>query len=253
MEVFIKDMERDELRGGYLVTAHKKKLWNVELGLLKEFARICDRHNLRRFAIGGTLLGAARHAGFIPWDFDVDVIMFRRDYNEFQRIAAEELSEPYFLDVWYNYRLESEGASLADGAFQFITAEQERAYGTRWLTQLPSIRLRDNRTTMIEFPDRNFINQGIWIDIFPLDPLPPFATQEQALFFERAKTLLVATAAPVRVRLAMQAGEDLSIDYDELEEFMSYPYKERGLTFDYFMAKNFFHSERPARLLPDLR
>ena len=46
MEVFIKDMERDELRGGYLVTAHKKKLWNVELGLLKEFTRICDRHNL---------------------------------------------------------------------------------------------------------------------------------------------------------------------------------------------------------------
>ncbi len=246
MEAFIKDIDRDELRGGCLVTTHKKKLWNVELNLLKEFARVCDRHNLRWYAIGGTLLGAARHKGFIPWDFDIDVIMFRPDYDKFQRFAAEEIREPYFLDVWYDYRIESEVASLSDaeGSFQFITTEQERAYEGRWLTQLPSIRLRDNRTTMIEFPDRNFINQGIWIDIFPLDPLPPFATQEQALLFEAAKTLLVAAAAPVRVRAAMRTGENLFIDYAELEEFMGYPYRERGLTFDYFMNKNFFISER---------
>lgn len=244
MEIFIEDIDRDEMRDGFLITTHKKKLWNVELNLLNEFARICKKHDLRWFAIGGTLLGAARHRGFIPWDFDIDVIMFRPDYDKFQRVAAEEIQSPYFLDVWYNYRLESEGASLAEGTFQFITTEQERAYGMRWLTQLPSIRLRDDRTTMIEFPERNFINQGIWIDIFPLDPLPPFATAEQELFFETAKILLVAAAAPAQIQAVLQSGEEFLIDRDELKEFLSYPYKERGLIFDHFMNKNFFMSER---------
>lgn len=245
-EVFINDLNRDEMRTGFLVTSHRKKLWNVQINLMMEFARVCARHNLRWFAIGGTLLGAARHKGFIPWDFDIDVIMFRPDYDKFQQVAAEEIRSPYFLDVWYNYRLESEGASLSDaeGSFQFITLEQEQAYSSRWLTQWPSIRLRDSRTTMIETPERNFINQGIWIDIFPLDPLPPFANAEQANLFEMEKVLLLATAAPLQVKKAMQAGQNLLFDYDELKEFLSYPYRERGKTFDYFMNKNFFMSER---------
>ena len=245
-ETFIEDINRDEIRSSILVTSHKKKLWNVQIGLMEEFARICKKHDLRWFAIGGTLLGAARHKGFIPWDFDIDVIMFRPDYNKFQQVAAEEVQSPYFLDVWYNYRLESEGASLndAEGDFQFITFEQEQAYVSRWLTQWPSIRLRDNRTTMIESPERNFINQGIWIDIFPLDPLPPFANTEQATLFEMAQVLLLATAAPLQIKKAMQAGQNLLFDYDELKEFLSYPYRERGKIFDYFMNKNFFMSER---------
>lgn len=245
-EVFIKDINRDEMRTGFLVTSHVKKLWNVQINLLMEFARVCARHNLRWFAIGGTLIGAARHKGFIPWDFDIDVIMFRPDYNKFQQVAAEEIRSPYFLDIWYNYRLESEGASLSDaeGAFQFIATNQEQVPGISWLTLFPSIRLRDSRTTMIEALNRNFINQGIWIDIFPLDPLPPFANAEQALFFEIAKTLLVATAEPYRIRAAMQARQELFVDYDELETFLSYPYRERGATFDDLMEKYFFMSER---------
>ena len=245
-KVFIKDIGRDELRTGFLVTSHRKKLWNVQINLLTEFARVCARHRLRWFAIGGTLLGAARHKGYIPWDFDIDVIMFRPDYDKFQRVAAGEIRSPYFLDVWYNYRLESEGASLTDaeGSFQFITTEQELAYASRWLTQWPSIRLRDSRTTMIETPERNLINQGIWIDIFPLDPLPPFAHEEEATFFERAKVLLLAASAPAQIRKAMQAGQELLFGYEELEDFLACPYRERGQTFDYFMNKNFFVSER---------
>lgn len=212
-EVFVKDIERDEMRNGFLVTSHKKKLWNVQIGLINEFARICKKHNLRWFAFYGTLLGAARHGGFIPWDDDVDIVMFRPDYEKFQAIAFQEVKPPYFPDIWWNYRLESEGVSLddAEGDFQFISVEQEKAadaYPYRWYTQWPSIRLRDSRTTMLEFPNRNFINQGIFIDIFPMDPLPPFAKEENAVLFDVERILLLATAAPFRVRELMMNNEN---------------------------------------------
>ena len=245
-EIYIDDLDSDEIRNGFLVTSDRKKLWNVQINLLQEFAQICKKYNLRWFAIGGALIGAARHGGFIPWDFDVDVIMFRPDYEKFRQVAATEVKEPYFADNWYDYLLESEGASFANvkGNVQFITKDQEQVYEGRWLTQWPSIRLRDNRTTMIEIPDRDFVNQGVWIDIFPLDSLPPFADKKTALNFEFAKVLLLATAAPERIRKAMAQGENLSMDYDLLEKFLAKTYSERGKVFDNFMNQKFVMTER---------
>ena len=245
-EIFIENIDHDEVRNGFLVTSNRKKLWNVQINLLQEFARICKKHNLRWFAIGGTLIGAARHGGFIPWDFDVDVIMFRPEYEKFRQIVATEVKEPYFADGWYDYLLESEGASLADvkGNVQFITRKQEKTYGNRWLTQWPSIRLRDNRTTMIEFPDRNYINQGIWIDIFPLDSLPPFMHEINAVNFEISKILLLATSSPDFIKRAMQNHQNILVNYAEMESFLSKSYSERGRFFDDFMNRNFFMSER---------
>ena len=244
-EIFIDDINRDEVRSGFLVTSHRKKLWNAQIGLLKEFARICQKHNLRWFAIGGTLLGAVRHKGFIPWDFDTDVAMFRPDYEKFRRIVATEVKEPYFADNWYDYLLESEGATLDDlkGNVQFITKKQEKRRSIPWFTQWPSIRLRDNRTTMIEIPDRNLVNQGVWIDIFPLDSVPPFDDKKIALNFELARVLLLATANPARIRKAMQDKQNLLVSYDELEKFLNKPYRERGKIFDNFINKNFVMTE----------
>ena len=99
-EVYIENIDRDEMRSGFLVTSHRKKLWNAQIGLIKEFDRICKKYNLRWFAIGGTLIGAARHGGFVPWDDDVDIAMLRPDYEKFRKIAADEIKSPYhFLNA----------------------------------------------------------------------------------------------------------------------------------------------------------
>lgn len=64
-----------------------KFLQSLELDMVKEFVRICDKHGLNYFMAGGTFLGAVRHKGFIPWDDDVDMGMYRHDYDIFLKIA----------------------------------------------------------------------------------------------------------------------------------------------------------------------
>ena len=83
-----------EERSNYLVTAERKQLWAVHLDLLNKFQEICKRHNLKYWADGGTLLGAVRHQGFIPWDDDIDIVMLRDDFNKFIDFAQEELNYP---------------------------------------------------------------------------------------------------------------------------------------------------------------
>lgn len=137
----------EEVRCGYIVTTQMKKVWAVEIDLLFEFKRICEKYHLHWYAGGGTMLGAVRHKGYIPWDDDIDIDMLRDDYDKFCQVAPKEIKSPYFY---------SDGTA-EKGVF--------RAYS----------RIYNLSTTCIMANSVNVkrsFNQGISIDIFPIDNAP---------------------------------------------------------------------------------
>ncbi|MFQ7094387.1 MAG: LicD family protein [Ruminococcus sp.] len=71
------------------------------MDLLEQVKKICKNHGLKYFADSGTLIGAIRHKGYIPWDDDIDLVMMRNDYNKFMEYAKSELEFPYFLQTVY--------------------------------------------------------------------------------------------------------------------------------------------------------
>lgn len=86
-----------EDRDGEHLKAMEKRFWASTMESLEKVDKICQRHNITYFGYYGTLLGAVRHKGFIPWDDDMDIAMFRKDYNRFIKYAKEELEEPFHL------------------------------------------------------------------------------------------------------------------------------------------------------------
>lgn len=82
----------DEVRDGFYVPALMKRAWAAQLEVLEDIARVCEKHHILWYLGYGTLLGAVRHGGFIPWDDDIDIMMLREDYTRFKEIAETELT-----------------------------------------------------------------------------------------------------------------------------------------------------------------
>lgn len=95
--VFAEDYFQGEEREGFYVQPLMKRTWAAQLEILEEIDRICKKHEIKYFAYYGTLLGAVRHYGFIPWDDDLDLGMLRGDYERFRHYAEKELPEGWFL------------------------------------------------------------------------------------------------------------------------------------------------------------
>ncbi len=95
----------DEVREGFYVSTMMKRYWAGQLKVLSEIDKVCRKHSIRWFAAYGTLIGAVRHGGYIPWDDDLDICMLRKDFDRFFEAAVTELPEKYSV---FNIRLEPE-------------------------------------------------------------------------------------------------------------------------------------------------
>ena len=86
-----------EIREGFFVDSTMKSVWAAELEVLQAIAEVCERHGLTWYAYAGTLLGAIRHEGFVPWDDDMDIIMKREDYRKLMKVLPQELPEGFVV------------------------------------------------------------------------------------------------------------------------------------------------------------
>ena len=135
----------EEVRNDYTVSAGMKKVWAVQIELLEELKRVCEKYRLTYYADSGTLIGAVRHKGFIPWDDDIDIVMMREDYRKLQEVAEKEFLYPVFLQSTYSENAFFKGYS----------------------------RLMNLDTTAVSGHDaEKGFSHGVCIDIFPLDRIP---------------------------------------------------------------------------------
>ena len=95
MAVFPDSYFETEIREGFEVQSMMKRAWAGQIEVMEEIRKVCERHNIKWFADYGTLLGAVRHKGFIPWDDDIDIGMKRDDLQNFIKYGKDELPEEY--------------------------------------------------------------------------------------------------------------------------------------------------------------
>ena len=126
---------------------HLGPLWEAILDIYEEFCRVCDRHGLRHYVVSGTLLGAVRHKGFIPWDDDFDLAMPRPDYDKFKELAKTELPCHLQWMDWHN----TSGFRMLFG--KVMDCRQEKIEGLE--------RILGHQ-----------LSNGLFVDVFPIDGYP---------------------------------------------------------------------------------
>lgn len=120
----------------------RDNLIRCQLDILDQIDLICKKHDIKYFLMWGTLIGAVRHKGYIPWDDDIDISMMRDDYNKFLKIAKKELPNKYFLQTG-------------------LTDKNHHLFFSK---------IRLNNTAFCEKRERNQKHhRGIFVDIIPLD------------------------------------------------------------------------------------
>ena len=132
-----------------------RRLQLVELDILKQVLEVIRKHGLTYYMLGGTLLGAVRHQGFIPWDDDIDIGLPRPDYERFLECAQRELKLPYQLHTLKN----------ENGEYSYYYARIEN-------TEQRVLRKSSLKSVVIP----------VWIDVFPLDGVPDEKWKEKLWF-----------------------------------------------------------------------
>ena len=154
----------EEIRRGYRIPAEMKKVWKVQMDLLRKLLEVCEKHHLRIWADGGTLLGAVREHGYIPWDDDIDMAMLREDYDKLVEIAPKEFEPPYFFQCAY--------------------------YDNDYYIGHAQLRMNDTSAVILEQAISGYrFHMGIFIDIFPYDAIPDNPSEFKKLAEQRTRIL----------------------------------------------------------------
>lgn len=180
--------------------------------ILKDVHDICERHDLKYFLDAGTLLGAVRHKGFIPWDDDMDIGMLREDYEKFIEIAKKELPDHLFLQT-------------------FETDDKYDIY------QVPC-KIRYNGTILIEkgISENSEMHNGVYIDVFPYDSLP------KSKFIYKIQRMLSYNVLKSFIRIR-EIPDNLTFKNEITHTFYkiiikAFPYKRRKKFFDFLVKWN---------------
>lgn len=145
-----------------------------ELNILILFDELCKKYNLRYTLSGGTLLGAVRHGGFIPWDDDIDVIMPRNDFEKFSKVFSKEFDETFFLQI-------------------FSTDPQYlNNFGKIINLKIPAYTAETENLN---------IKRGICIDVFPIDKVP------ENIFTRKKYLLCMSICSILKYSLLVQETE----------------------------------------------
>lgn len=122
-----------------------KEVQHAVLGIMKDIDKVCTENHIKYWLYAGTLIGAVRHNGFIPWDDDLDVAMLREDYERFLEVAPKCLGNRYFIQTW----------------------ESDPGFA------LPLAKVRKNDTIYLESGSQySNCHHGLFVDIFVYDNLP---------------------------------------------------------------------------------
>ena len=183
---FVKDLYRDEFRDGFLVQSDRKKVWERWLEILQEIDRICRKYEICYWASEGTLLGAARHKGFIPWVRNMNLCMTRPDFNYFCMVAEEELDKDKF--------------EVAREVFL-------------------SLQVYHKQTTLLRAEDPAEIKypQGLLIEIFPLDFAPDGTPQVNFVLGSVGELLGAVCNFPALAETVKNGGKIIN-DWADIEK-----------------------------------
>ena len=150
----------DEVRDGFYVSGMMKRAWAAQLEVLEDIDKVCKKHNIKYFAEWGTMLGAVRHGGFVPWDDDMDIGMLREDYEKFCQVALDDLPEIYEL---LNFEHSDDGEYRCDD------------YLTRVYT---GNRIRMDKAYLEKFHGFPYV---AGMDVFPIDYMAPTQKDDEML------------------------------------------------------------------------
>jgi lipopolysaccharide cholinephosphotransferase len=180
------DMKRPRFKEIDFSAEQLRQLQLIQLEILKEVDQICRKHGLKYSLDGGTLLGAVRHQGFIPWDDDIDVIMMRNEYERFFEICQTELDLARF----------------------FLQEHRTDPYYRVGYT-----RIRRNHSVYIRAGHEKMkYHTGVFIDLFVLDNVPdrrPWRILHRALCFGLRKILWSASGRVVSDSFPLRLGYGL--------------------------------------------